>query len=43
MGLPLQVDVDEQITVNDATVSTADITATNGVIHAIDMVLIPQR
>ena len=43
MGLPLQVDVDQQITVNDATVSTADITATNGVIHAIDMVLIPQR
>ena len=41
--LPLQVDVGQQITVNDATVSTADIIATNGVIHTIDMVLIPQR
>ncbi|MBE9066073.1 fasciclin domain-containing protein [Leptolyngbya cf. ectocarpi LEGE 11479] len=42
-GLPLQVEVGEQIMINDATVSTADITATNGVIHVIDMVLIPQR
>ena len=42
-GLPLQVEVGQQITINDATVSTADITATNGVIHVIDMVLIPQR
>ena len=42
-GLPLQVEVGQEITINDATVSTADITATNGVIHGIDMVLIPQR
>lgn len=42
-GLPLQVEVGQQITINDATVSAADITATNGVIHTIDMVLIPQR
>lgn len=42
-GLPLQVNVGQQITINDATVSTADIPASNGVIHAIDMVLIPQR
>ncbi|ESA33667.1 beta-ig-h3 fasciclin [Leptolyngbya sp. Heron Island J] len=42
-GLPLQVEVGQQIMINDATVSTADITATNGVIHVIDMVLIPQR
>lgn len=42
-GLPLQVEVGQQVTINDATVSTADITATNGVIHVIDMVLIPQR
>ena len=42
-GLPLQVEVGQQITINDATVSTADIIATNGVIHVIDMVLIPQR
>ncbi|MEO0942662.1 MAG: fasciclin domain-containing protein, partial [Cyanobacteria bacterium J06642_12] len=43
MGLPLQIEVGDEVTVNDATVSTADITASNGVIHAIDMVLIPQR
>lgn len=42
-GLPLQVEVGQQIMINDATVSAADITATNGVIHVIDMVLIPQR
>jgi len=42
-GLPLQVEVGQEITINGATVSAADITATNGVIHAIDMVLIPQR
>ncbi len=42
-GLPLQVDVGQQVTINDATVRTADITATNGVIHVIDTVLIPQR
>ena len=42
-GLPLQVEVGQQITINGATVSTADIAATNGVIHVIDMVLIPQR
>ena len=42
-GLPLQVNVGQQVTVNGATVRTADITATNGVIHVIDTVLIPQR
>ncbi|MEM1256327.1 MAG: fasciclin domain-containing protein [Cyanobacteria bacterium P01_H01_bin.21] len=42
-GLPLQVSVGQQVTVNSATVRTADITANNGVIHAIDTVLIPQR
>lgn len=42
-GLPLQVSVGQQVTVNGATVSTADIIANNGVIHAIDAVLIPQR
>lgn len=42
-GLPLQVGVGQQVTVNDATVRAADITATNGVIHVIDTVLIPQR
>ena len=42
-GLPLQVGVGSQVTVNDATVRAADITASNGVIHVIDTVLIPQR
>ncbi|MEO0408078.1 MAG: fasciclin domain-containing protein, partial [Cyanobacteria bacterium P01_A01_bin.135] len=42
-GLPLQVDVGQEITVNGAAVSTADIAASNGVIHVIDTVLIPQR
>lgn len=42
-GLPLQVSVGQQVSINDATVSTADITASNGVIHVIDTVLIPQR
>ena len=42
-GLPLQVGVDPQVTINNATVVAADITATNGVIHVIDTVLIPQR
>ena len=42
-GLPLQVGVDPSVTVNNATVLTADIAATNGVIHVIDAVLIPQR
>lgn len=42
-GLPLQVNVGQQVTINDATVRAADITATNGVIHVVDTVLIPQR
>ena len=42
-GLPLQVNVSQQVTINDATVRAVDITATNGVIHVIDTVLIPQR
>lgn len=42
-GLPLQVSVGQQVTINDATVRAADITASNGVIHVIDTVLIPQR
>lgn len=42
-GLPLQINLGQQVTVNNATVRLADITASNGVIHAIDTVLIPQR
>ncbi|NER78033.1 MAG: fasciclin domain-containing protein [Leptolyngbya sp. SIO1D8] len=41
-GQTLQVGLGQQVTINEATVSTADITATNGVIHVIDTVLIPQ-
>ncbi|MEM9907358.1 MAG: fasciclin domain-containing protein [Cyanobacteria bacterium P01_D01_bin.44] len=42
-GQTLAVSLGQQVTVNDATVSTADITASNGVIHVIDAVLIPQQ
>lgn len=42
-GLPLQVNVGQQVMINNATVNTPDITASNGVIHVIDTVLIPQR
>ncbi|MEM8807248.1 MAG: fasciclin domain-containing protein [Cyanobacteria bacterium P01_G01_bin.38] len=41
-GQTLTVSLGQQVTVNDATVSTADITASNGVIHVVDTVLIPQ-
>ncbi len=42
-GLSLKVNVDDEVMVNNATVSTANIAASNGVIHAIDTVLIPKR
>lgn len=42
-GLPLQVNVGQTVTINNATVKVADITASNGIIHVIDTVLIPQR
>lgn len=42
-GIPLQVEVDASggITVNGANVISADIPASNGVIHAVDGVLLP--
>lgn len=43
MGLPLRLNVGRKVMVNGATVTTADIAASNGVIHAIDTVLIPNR
>lgn len=42
-GIPLQVDVGQQVMINNATVRAADVIASNGVIHVIDTVLIPQR
>ena len=35
--------VDGKIMINDATVATADVAASNGVIHVIDTVLLPPR
>lgn len=43
-GLPVSVNVDDatgNVTVNGATVVQADVQASNGVIHAIDQVLLP--
>ena len=40
-GYTLDVGLGQQVTVNGATVSPADITASNGVIHVVDTVLIP--
>ncbi|MEX0599211.1 MAG: fasciclin domain-containing protein, partial [Rhodothermales bacterium] len=33
--------VDGSVMINDATVTTADVDATNGVVHVIDTVLLP--
>lgn len=41
-GAALQVDGSDGVTVNGAKVITADIECTNGVIHVIDAVLIPE-
>lgn len=42
MGNPVTIAVDDMgVHVNDATVVTADVEASNGVIHAIDTVLVP--
>jgi len=41
-GAPVTITVDgETVLVNDATVTSADVTASNGVIHVIDQVLLP--
>lgn len=43
-GAPITVSItDGKVMVNDANVLQADITATNGVIHAIDRVILPPR
>jgi uncharacterized surface protein with fasciclin (FAS1) repeats len=40
-GATIELGTDGGVTVNDATVVIADVEASNGVIHAIDAVLIP--
>lgn len=40
-GSELAVEVDETVTVNNANVIAADVTASNGVIHVIDSVILP--
>jgi len=41
-GQTLTVDLSEGVKINDASVTTADIITTNGVIHVIDAVLLPE-
>ena len=41
-GQTVTITLGDAVMVNDATVTTADIEATNGVIHVIDTVLLPQ-
>lgn len=40
-GAEITIDLDSGVMVNDATVVTADIAASNGVIHVIDKVILP--
>ncbi len=41
-GQNLKVDATQSVKINNATVTTADVEASNGVIHVIDTVLLPQ-
>jgi len=41
-GGELRIDVSKGVRINDAAVVTADVMATNGIIHVIDTVLLPQ-
>ena len=41
-GTDITIDLDNGVMVNDATVVTADIEASNGVIHVIDKVILPE-
>jgi uncharacterized surface protein with fasciclin (FAS1) repeats len=40
-GAEIMIDLDNGVMINDASVVTADIEATNGVIHVIDSVILP--
>jgi len=42
-GSPVLFDLDSGAMVNDASVTTADIEASNGVIHVIDTILLPPK
>ena len=42
MGAPLQIDATDGVMVDNANVIAADMAASNGVIHVIDWVLVPQ-
>ena len=42
MGAPLQIDATSGVMVDNATVIAADMAASNGIIHVIDRVLVPQ-
>ncbi len=42
-GLPLEISLGQGVRINSANVSQADINASNGTIHVIDQVLIPNR
>ena len=42
-GAEITVDLDNGVMINDATVTTADIAADNGVIHVIDKVILPPQ
>ncbi|MEM9007973.1 MAG: fasciclin domain-containing protein [Cyanobacteria bacterium P01_F01_bin.86] len=42
-GLPLEVAVESGVMINSATVVQADITASNGIIHVVDQVLLPPQ
>ena len=41
-GSSITIDLDDGVMVDNANVVTADIEATNGVIHVIDAVILPQ-
>ena len=40
-GCEITIDLDNGVMVNDATVVSADVAASNGVIHVIDKVIMP--
>ena len=43
LDLSVRVEADGSAKANDATITTADIEASNGVIHVIDTVLLPKE
>jgi transforming growth factor-beta-induced protein len=41
-GQKIKIDITNGVKINDSKVTTADISGTNGVVHVIDKVLIPE-